>query len=202
MIFAEITFCSSINLEQPVIVLVLPFFRYQLSCGMRYLILSVPMSLLVLKENPGPHFVQRLFFLVNISLNITYLVGICSNSNRWPYRRSQVSVNLPLLCRWKAASWLGSGEFPFHVTIGPSWISAHLGVLKRGAWQHLYVTQQQGRASCGNRPSRDLWRAHREQVVGRNGWALTQSAKLPATPCRQAPVVSCVTTVARYRALH
>ena len=35
---------------------------YQLSCGMHYLILSVPMSLLVLKENPGPHFAQRLFF--------------------------------------------------------------------------------------------------------------------------------------------
>ena len=53
------------------------FLAYQLSCGMRYLILSVPMSLLVLKENPGPHFVQRLFFLMNISLNIMYLVGIC-----------------------------------------------------------------------------------------------------------------------------
>ena len=46
-------------------------------CGMRYLILSVPISLLVLKENLGPHFVQRLFFLMNISLNIMYLVGIC-----------------------------------------------------------------------------------------------------------------------------
>ena len=77
MIFAEITFCSSINLEQPVMVLVLFFLTYQLSCRMRYLILSVPMSLLVLKENPGPHFVQRLFFLMNISLNIMYLVGIC-----------------------------------------------------------------------------------------------------------------------------
>ena len=55
-----------------------PFFlTYQLSCGKRYLILSVPMSLLVLKENPGPHFVQRLFFLMNISLNIMYLVGVC-----------------------------------------------------------------------------------------------------------------------------
>ena len=43
----------------------------------RYLILSVPMSLLVLKENPGPHFVQRLFFLINVSLKIIYLVGIC-----------------------------------------------------------------------------------------------------------------------------
>ena len=53
------------------------FVTYQLSCGMRYLILSVPMSLLILKENPGPHFLQRLFFLMNISLNIIYLVGIC-----------------------------------------------------------------------------------------------------------------------------
>ena len=77
MIFAEITFCSSINLEQPVMVVVLFFLTYLLSCGMRYLILSVPMSLLVLKENPGPHFVQRLFFLMNISLNIMYLVGSC-----------------------------------------------------------------------------------------------------------------------------
>ena len=38
---------------------------------------SVLMSLLVLKEDPGPHYVQRLFFLMNISLNIMYLVGIC-----------------------------------------------------------------------------------------------------------------------------
>ena len=59
-------------------VLVLFFLTYQLSSGMRYLILSVPMSLLlVLKENPGPHFVQQLFFLMIISLNIMYLVGIC-----------------------------------------------------------------------------------------------------------------------------
>ena len=63
MIFAEITFCSSINLEQPVMVLVLFFLTYHLSCGMRYLILSV--------------LVQRLFFLMDISLNIMYLVGIC-----------------------------------------------------------------------------------------------------------------------------
>ena len=41
------------------------------------LILSVPMSLLVLRENPGPHFVQRLFSLMSLSLNIMYLVGIC-----------------------------------------------------------------------------------------------------------------------------
>ena len=53
------------------------FLTYQPSCGMRYLILSVPMGLLVLKENPGPHFVQRLFFLMNISLNIMSSVGIC-----------------------------------------------------------------------------------------------------------------------------
>ena len=78
MIFAEIAFCPSINLQQSVIVLVLFFLTYQLSCGMRYLILSVPMSLLVLNENPGPHFVQRLFFLMKISLNIMYLLGICT----------------------------------------------------------------------------------------------------------------------------
>ena len=59
-------------------VLVLFFLTYQLSSGMRYLILSVPMSLLlVLKENPWPHFVQRLLFLMIISLNIMYLVDIC-----------------------------------------------------------------------------------------------------------------------------
>ena len=73
MIFAEITFCPSINLEQPVMVLVLFFLTYQLSCGMRHRILSV----LVLQENPGPHFVQRLFFLMNKSLNIMYLIGMC-----------------------------------------------------------------------------------------------------------------------------
>ena len=58
-------------------VLVFFFLTYQLSCGMRYLILSVPVSLLVLKENPGPHFVQRSFCLTNINLNIMFLVGIC-----------------------------------------------------------------------------------------------------------------------------
>ena len=73
MIFAEIIFCPSINLEQPVMVLVL-FLTYQLSCAMRYLILSVSLSLLVLKENQGPHSVQRPFFSINISLNIVYLV--------------------------------------------------------------------------------------------------------------------------------
>ena len=31
----------------------------------------------VLKENSGPHFAQRLFFLMYISFNIMYLVGIC-----------------------------------------------------------------------------------------------------------------------------
>ena len=50
------------------------FLAYQLSCGIRYLILSVPLSLLVLKENQGPHVVERLFFLINISSNIVYLV--------------------------------------------------------------------------------------------------------------------------------
>ena len=73
----QVFICPSINLEQPVMVLVLFFLTYQLSCGMHHLILSVAMSLLVLKGNPGPHFVQRLFFLMNISLNIMYLVGIC-----------------------------------------------------------------------------------------------------------------------------
>ena len=38
-------FFPSINLDQPFMVLVL-FLTYQLSCGMRYLILSVPLSLL------------------------------------------------------------------------------------------------------------------------------------------------------------
>ena len=73
MIFAEIPFCPLINSEQPIMVLVI-FLMYQLSCGMRYLILSVPLSLLVLKENPRPHFVQRLFFLTKMSLNFVYLV--------------------------------------------------------------------------------------------------------------------------------
>ena len=61
--FAEITFCPSINQKEPVTFLVL-FLTYQLSCGMRYLILSVPLSLLVLKENPSSPFVPRLFFFI------------------------------------------------------------------------------------------------------------------------------------------
>ena len=73
MIFAEIAFCPSINLKQPVMVFF--FFTYQLSCGIRkYLIFSVPPSLLALKENPGPHFVHRLLFLINMPLSIMYLV--------------------------------------------------------------------------------------------------------------------------------
>ena len=60
-----ITFCPSINQKQPVMFLVRE---------MRYLILSVPLNLLVLKENRGSHFVQRRFLLINISLNIVYLV--------------------------------------------------------------------------------------------------------------------------------
>ena len=34
----------------------------------------MPVSLLVVKENRGPHIVQRLFFFFNTSLNIVYLV--------------------------------------------------------------------------------------------------------------------------------
>ena len=63
-VFAEMISCDSLNLEQPFMVLVL-FLTYELSCGMRYLILSVPLSLLVLKENRVPHFVQRLFVLIS-----------------------------------------------------------------------------------------------------------------------------------------
>ena len=40
---------------------------------MRDLILSVPLSLLVSKGNPGPHFVQRLFCLISISYSISYI---------------------------------------------------------------------------------------------------------------------------------
>ena len=58
-------------------VLVLFFVAYQLSCGMRYLILSVPMSLLVLKENPRAAFCTAAFlFNEYIFKNIMYLVGI------------------------------------------------------------------------------------------------------------------------------
>ena len=42
-----------------------------------YLILSVPLSLMVLKENPGPHFVQPLFFLIDIYFYIMCLLCIC-----------------------------------------------------------------------------------------------------------------------------
>ena len=50
------------------------FLTYQLSCEMRYLILSVPLSLLGLKEDRGSHFVQRLFLLINIPSNIVHFV--------------------------------------------------------------------------------------------------------------------------------
>ena len=42
---------------------------------MRCLILSVPLSLLVSKVSPGPHFVQRLFFIISISLYNKYYVS-------------------------------------------------------------------------------------------------------------------------------
>ena len=43
---------------------------------MHYLILSVPLSLLDFKENQGLHSVQWLLFLINISLNIVYVLCI------------------------------------------------------------------------------------------------------------------------------
>ena len=59
MIFAEITFCPSINLEQPVMVLAL-FLTYQLSCRMRqYLILSCTTEL----TGPRPYFACTAAFL-------------------------------------------------------------------------------------------------------------------------------------------
>ena len=63
----------SLNKPKPTVMVLVLFLTYQLSCEMRYLILSLPLSLLVLKENRGSHFVQRLFLLINISLNIVYL---------------------------------------------------------------------------------------------------------------------------------
>ena len=80
MIFAEITFYPSINLEQPVMVLVL--FSY-VSARSRN---ALPDFIRTyectgFKRESRPHFVQRLFvqrlFLMNISLNIMYLVCIC-----------------------------------------------------------------------------------------------------------------------------
>ena len=65
VIFAEIRFCPSINLEQLVMVLVL-FLTYQLRCGMCGLILSVPLSLLALKEKPGKAAFCTAAFLFNI----------------------------------------------------------------------------------------------------------------------------------------
>ena len=48
------------------LVMVLVLFRtYRLRCEMRYLILSVPLSLLALKENRWSHFVQWLYLLIN-----------------------------------------------------------------------------------------------------------------------------------------
>ena len=41
--------------------------------------IRTPLSLLVLKENRGSHFVPRLFFFINTSLNIVYLKYQVSN---------------------------------------------------------------------------------------------------------------------------
>ena len=77
-------------------VLVLFFLTCELSCGMRYLILSVPMSLLVLKENPGPHFVQRLFFLMNISRGYFAQFHVTQNAQKVD-RNSAITTYLKLL---------------------------------------------------------------------------------------------------------
>ena len=61
-----IRFCPSIKLQQPVMVLIV-FLTYQPSCRMRYQNLSLPLSLLVLKENQGPHFAQRPFLYEYLS---------------------------------------------------------------------------------------------------------------------------------------
>lgn len=73
------------------------FFTYQLSCGMRYLILSVPLHLLVLKENPGPHFVQRLFDQID-----GVAMGHPINLGPWA---------LPLPRCWLIFSWVTTKGF-------------------------------------------------------------------------------------------
>ena len=66
----------SLNLEQPVMVLVL--FSY-VSAKLRNALSDFlrATEFTGFKRKPGPHFVQRLFFLINIFLNVMYLVCIC-----------------------------------------------------------------------------------------------------------------------------
>ena len=63
VIFAEITFCTSVNLEQPVMVLILCL-TYQLSCGMHYLILSFK------RRIQANIFVWPPFFLIYVSSRV------------------------------------------------------------------------------------------------------------------------------------
>ena len=73
--FAEIIFCPSINLDIPVMVLIL-FLTSQLSYGIRYLILSVLAGLTGFKMRIQARFciVQLLHKMNIVSLNISYLV--------------------------------------------------------------------------------------------------------------------------------
>ena len=72
MTFAEITFCPSINLEQPVMVLVL-FLTYQIHRGIRYLIILATEFIGVKRESMAA-FCKAAFRFNYISFNIMYLV--------------------------------------------------------------------------------------------------------------------------------
>ena len=72
VIFVAITLCPSINLKQPVMVLVV-FFTYKLWNALLDFVRTTEFTGFKL-ENPRPHFVRQHFFLINISLNIMYLL--------------------------------------------------------------------------------------------------------------------------------
>ena len=89
MMFAEITFCPSIKLEQPVMVLIFFLLQYHLSYGMRYLILSVLTELRGFKMR-----IQAAFCIASFYKNVCFFkYFIYSNLSLWAmYFRCKCNV--------------------------------------------------------------------------------------------------------------
>ena len=92
MIFAEITFCPS-NKPRTTSLSSFSYVSTKLRNAPVPDILSVPLSLLVLKESPGPHFVHRLYFVFDWYISKYYVF-------------SHVSVYAMYLLGGAVASWL------------------------------------------------------------------------------------------------
>ena len=104
MMFAEITFCPSINLEQPVnmvLILFLTSSSAKLWNALPDFIRSDGVNWQVFKWESRTHFVLQLFLKISVSLNISYLVfypyaWVDISSCNWTEIRDE--RNLRLVC--------------------------------------------------------------------------------------------------------